>query len=251
MTTAVVVGGGPNGLAAALHLARNGVSVTILEARSTVGGGARSGEAGVSGADQRLLLGGAPAGRRVAVLEGRRPGALRPVVVLPEVDCAHPSTTAGPGHLPVGAAHRRGDGRRRQALEAPRRRSRRAFRRPVRRPSRPGDQHPRATHSAWRPSVPARSCPPASWGATSRPTPRGRPTAGGGARLHPLRPPADRIVGPDGAGRRAPLRMGRRQGGSVRSPRPSSTRSATTTSPSPPTPMSAAAPTSPTPTSSC
>ncbi|GAA3043189.1 NAD(P)/FAD-dependent oxidoreductase [Gordonia defluvii] len=44
-----MVGGGPNGLAAALHLARNGVSVTILEAKSTVGGGARSGEAGYPG----------------------------------------------------------------------------------------------------------------------------------------------------------------------------------------------------------
>ncbi|WP_290713767.1 MULTISPECIES: phytoene desaturase family protein [Gordonia] len=49
MSSAVVVGGGPNGLAAALHLARNGVSVTILEAKSTVGGGARSGEAGYPG----------------------------------------------------------------------------------------------------------------------------------------------------------------------------------------------------------
>jgi len=49
VSSAVVVGGGPNGLAAALHLARNGVSVTILEAKSTVGGGARSGEAGYPG----------------------------------------------------------------------------------------------------------------------------------------------------------------------------------------------------------
>ncbi|WAC57620.1 phytoene desaturase family protein [Gordonia sp. SL306] len=44
MTTAVVVGAGPNGLAAGLHLARNGVDVRVLEASDTVGGGARSGE---------------------------------------------------------------------------------------------------------------------------------------------------------------------------------------------------------------
>jgi phytoene dehydrogenase-like protein len=41
---AVVVGAGPNGLAAAITLARDGRSVLILEANSTIGGGARSEE---------------------------------------------------------------------------------------------------------------------------------------------------------------------------------------------------------------
>jgi phytoene dehydrogenase-like protein len=49
MTTAVVVGAGPNGLAAAIHLAGNGIDVQLLEATETIGGGARSGELTVPG----------------------------------------------------------------------------------------------------------------------------------------------------------------------------------------------------------
>ena len=41
---AIVVGSGPNGLAAAIALAREGHSVRVYEAQSTVGGGARSAE---------------------------------------------------------------------------------------------------------------------------------------------------------------------------------------------------------------
>ncbi len=44
MTDAVVVGGGPNGLAAAIVLARAGRGVALFEARETIGGGCRSAE---------------------------------------------------------------------------------------------------------------------------------------------------------------------------------------------------------------
>jgi phytoene dehydrogenase-like protein len=90
VTNAVVVGGGPNGLAAAITLAREGVSVTLLEAADEIGGGTRSGEAILPG----LLHDHCSAIHPMAVgstfLQSLDLGRYGLRWKLPEIDCAHP-----------------------------------------------------------------------------------------------------------------------------------------------------------------
>ena len=90
LTDAVVVGGGPNGLAAAIVLARAGRSVELFEARDTVGGGCRSAELTLPGVLHDVCSAVHPLGRSSPLfreLDLERHG-LR--WIEPRVQIAHP-----------------------------------------------------------------------------------------------------------------------------------------------------------------
>ncbi|MER7580689.1 NAD(P)/FAD-dependent oxidoreductase [Kitasatospora sp. NPDC097691] len=90
MTDAVVVGSGPNGLAAAVTLAEHGLTVTVLEAAEEIGGGARSGESTLPGLLHDHCSAVHPFGVASPLL--RSPDLARHGLewAWPEVDLAHP-----------------------------------------------------------------------------------------------------------------------------------------------------------------
>ncbi|MCC9704896.1 NAD(P)/FAD-dependent oxidoreductase [Streptomyces sp. MNU76] len=98
MTTAVVVGSGPNGLAAAVFLAREGVEVTVLEAADTIGGGTRTSEL-----TPGLLHDHCSATHPMAVgspfLRSLDLGRHGLTWCLPEIDCVHPLDSGEAGVL--------------------------------------------------------------------------------------------------------------------------------------------------------
>ncbi|HXQ89714.1 MAG TPA: NAD(P)/FAD-dependent oxidoreductase, partial [Solirubrobacterales bacterium] len=97
MSSAVVVGSGPNGLACAATLASRGVAVTVIEAEETIGGGTRSSELTVPGllhdecSATHPMVVSSPA---VVSLELERHGL---EWCWPEVDLAHPLDGGGGG----------------------------------------------------------------------------------------------------------------------------------------------------------
>ena len=90
MTTAIVVGSGPNGLAAAARLSGAGVEVTVIEAADEIGGGARSSSAIVDGLIHDHCSAFHPIAAASAIYAelGLESRGLR--WLQPDVDCAHP-----------------------------------------------------------------------------------------------------------------------------------------------------------------
>ena len=119
MTRAIVVGSGPNGLAAAAVLARAGIAVTVLEAADSVGGGTRSSEYIVPG----LLHDHCSAVHPMTVASPLFRLLDLPGLVwrAPDVDCAHPLDDGSAG------AFFRSFERTEEALGADGRRWRRVF----------------------------------------------------------------------------------------------------------------------------
>src|SRR4051812_20695461 len=99
MSTAIVVGSGPNGLTAAAVLARAGVDVTVLEAADEIGGGTRTVEAIVPGLlhDHCSAVHPMAVGSQVLNDLGLDCYGLR--WRLPEIDCVHPLDDGSAGVL--------------------------------------------------------------------------------------------------------------------------------------------------------
>ncbi|KUO09307.1 phytoene desaturase family protein [Streptomyces sp. DSM 15324] len=99
MSTATVVGAGPNGLAAAVALARAGVQVTLLEAADEIGGGTRSGEAIVPGLLHDHCSAIHPMAVGSSFLSELRLDRYGLRWAWPEIDCVHPLDGGSAGVL--------------------------------------------------------------------------------------------------------------------------------------------------------
>ena len=90
MTEAVVVGSGPNGLAAAITLAEAGLSVRVLEAADRPGGGVRSSEATLPGLIHDDGSGFHPMGVASPFFQAQDLDRFGLEFLWPEIELAHP-----------------------------------------------------------------------------------------------------------------------------------------------------------------
>lgn len=123
MTTAVVVGSGPNGLAAATVLARAGVEVTVLEASDHLGGGARSVDAPIAGLVQDHCAAVHPMAPGSAYFKSLDLAAMGVEWGFAPYDAAHPLDNGDAGLLSTSLAETAvglgGDGKRWEAMFGP------------------------------------------------------------------------------------------------------------------------------------
>src|ERR1700693_4994930 len=99
MSSAIVVGAGPNGLAAAITLAKAGVDVTVLEAADDIGGGTRTREAITPGLFPDHCSPIHPMAVGSEFLNGLGLNAYGLSWRLPEIDCVHPLDGGSAGVL--------------------------------------------------------------------------------------------------------------------------------------------------------
>jgi phytoene dehydrogenase-like protein len=90
LSEAIVVGSGPNGLACAVELARNGVDVTVLEADERIGGGTRTSELTIPGLLHDDCSATHPMAACSPFLNSLDLGRHGLEWLFPEVDLAHP-----------------------------------------------------------------------------------------------------------------------------------------------------------------
>jgi phytoene dehydrogenase-like protein len=99
MTMGIVVGAGPNGLAAAVALAKAGVQVTVLEAADEIGGGTRTSEAIIPGLLHDRCSAIHPMAIGSQFLAGLGLDRYGLSWRLPEIDCVHPLDGGSAGVL--------------------------------------------------------------------------------------------------------------------------------------------------------
>src|SRR3978361_2385862 len=87
---AVIVGSGPNGLAAAILLQQNGLSVLLIEGKDTIGGGMRSAELTLPGFTHDICSAVHPLAASSPFLETLPLSAHGLEYLYPEIAAAHP-----------------------------------------------------------------------------------------------------------------------------------------------------------------
>lgn len=99
MKSALVVGSGPNGLAAGITLAQAGVDVTVVEAADEIGGGLRSGQETLPGLVHDHCAAIVPTAVGSPFLQSLDLGAFGVEYAYPEVDLVHPLVGGAAGVL--------------------------------------------------------------------------------------------------------------------------------------------------------